>query len=94
MTEETKNLCAQIPTDLHAKVREEQEQRGMTLGQFVEYILKEYFEGGQKMDGVKTIAFQVPAELFQRLKDYLAENKLSQKQFFVDLIEKALAEET
>ena len=28
MAENTKNLCAQIPESLHAKVRQEQEQSG------------------------------------------------------------------
>ena len=35
MTEKTKNLCAQIPESLHAKVRERQEESGQTLGQYI-----------------------------------------------------------
>lgn len=31
MAEEMKNLCAMIPVDLHAKVREQQEASGKTL---------------------------------------------------------------
>ena len=33
MPEKTKNLCAQIPESLHARVREEQERSGKTLGE-------------------------------------------------------------
>ena len=29
--EPTKNLCAQIPESLHAKIREQQEAKGQTL---------------------------------------------------------------
>ena len=38
----------------------------------------------------RTIAFQVPEELFERLKDYLARNGLKQKDFILGLIEREL----
>ena len=38
----------------------------------------------------RTIAFQVPEELFDRLKDYLARNGLKQKDFILGLIEREL----
>lgn len=93
-----KNLCAMIPSDLHARVMEEKEKLELnTLGEYIEQILKEHFEGGQKnMAGTKTLAIQVSEELLQRLKDYLdAEHKrtgrkISQKEFIVGLIETAL----
>ena len=37
---------------------------------------------------------RIPAELFERLKDYLAAHNLKQKQFLVQLIENALDEDT
>ena len=33
MAEETRNLCAQIPSALHARVRQEQEKAGRTLSE-------------------------------------------------------------
>ena len=39
-----KNLCAHIPEALHQRVRQEQEQRGQTLGAYIEAILTEHFE--------------------------------------------------
>ena len=43
-----KNLCAMISTELHAKVIEEKERLEMnTLGDYMEMILKEHFEGGK-----------------------------------------------
>ena len=89
----TRNLCAQIPEELHAKVREEQERLGKTLSEYVGQILKDYFEQkeGKNMNGnTRTLAFQVSEELFERLKAYLTANKLKQKEFVVGLIEKAL----
>ena len=34
-----KNLCAQIDTALHARVRQEQERSGMTLSEYVEQLI-------------------------------------------------------
>ena len=97
--EAKKNLCAMIPAALHARVLEEKEQLGMkTLGEYVEQILKEHFEGGKiTMANMKTLAFQISEELDQRLKNYIAAEKkrgrkISQKDFVIGLIEQALAE--
>ena len=38
----------------------------------------------------RTLAVQIPADLFERLKEYLAVHNLKQKQFLVQLIEKTL----
>ena len=35
MEDKVKNLCAPIPAGLHARVREEQEASGQTLGQYM-----------------------------------------------------------
>ena len=72
--EEKKNLCAPIPLSLHQRLRAEQEQRGQTLSDYITDILREHFEGGARTMNAnnRTIAFQVPEELFGRLKDYLA----------------------
>lgn len=45
---ETRNLCAQIPVDLHAKVIEEKNALGQALSEYITNILKEHFEGGNK----------------------------------------------
>ena len=89
-----KNLCAMIPAELHAKIMVEKEQLELnTLAEYVERIFTENFEGGQiSMKAERTLAVQIPAELFERLKDYLATHNLKQKQFLVQLIENALDE--
>jgi hypothetical protein len=94
-----KNLCAMIPADLHAKVIAEKEQLALsTLGEYVELVLKEHFEGGKTiMAATKTLAFQISEELDQRLKNFIAAEKkrgrkISQKGFVIGLIEQALAE--
>ena len=91
-----KNLCAQIDTALHARVRLEQEQSGQTLSEFVEQLITDYYKmkEGTKMTGdMRTMAIQLPEELFERLKAYLKKNNLKQKQFIIGLIEDALEED-
>ena len=96
--ENTKNLCAQIPESLHARVRSEQEQSGQTLSQYVTMLITEYYnqKEGKKMDGNRTMAFQISEELFQRIKQYLDSEsertgrKLSQREFVLGLIQQSL----
>ena len=100
--EPTKNLCAQIPFALHTKVREEQGKSGMTLSEYVTDVLTQFYnrEGVKSTmeNNTKTLAFQIPEELFQRLKDHLAREKertgkkLSQRDFILGLITQALDE--
>jgi len=97
---ETKNLCAQIPLELHAKVRAEQEKSGLTLGAYITEVLTKFYEKGEsKMnDATRTLAFQIPDELFWRIKDHLTREtertgkRLTQRDFVLGLIEKALDE--
>ena len=91
-----KNLCAMIPADLHARVRQEQEQSGQTLSEFVEQLITDYYKmkENSKMTGdMRTMAIQLPEELFERLKAYLKKNNLKQKQFIIGLIEDVLEED-
>lgn len=86
-----KNLCAMIPAELHARIMAEKEEMELaTLEEYVERIFTEHFEGGGGMKAERTLAVQIPAELFDRLKEYLAAHNLKQKQFLIQLIENAL----
>ena len=102
MAEQTKNLCAQIPLALHTKVREEQEKAGLPLSAYITQLLTQYYdnrrEENKNMNDMKTMAFQIPADLFERLKRHLNREsvrigkKVSQKEFVLNLIQKALDE--
>lgn len=96
---DTRNLCAQIPIDLHTKVMEEKNALGQALSEYITNILNEHFEGGNKtmaITATKTLAFQIPEELDQRIKNFLAAEKertgkkVSQREFVVGLIIQAL----
>ena len=100
---ETKNLCAQIPLELHAQVCEEREKMNMTTSQYITSLLRTYYtayrvqqHGGKTMENNRTMAFQIPEELFQRIKAHLEREtartgrKLTQREFVLGLIEEAL----
>ena len=98
----TKNLCAQIDLDLHQKISEAREQTGQTTSQYITDLLTEYFkmkENGGKTtmaNNSRTMAFQIPEDLFQRIKAHLEREtqrtgrKLTQREFVLGLIEEAL----
>ena len=91
--EERKNLCAMLPVALHTRVRQEQEKAGMTLSDYVETMITEYYEwkDGKIMNGeTRTLAAQIPAELFDRLDRCLKERGIKKKDFLIDIITRAL----
>ena len=103
---ETRNLCAQLPLDLHQRVCEAREQSGLTTAQYITNLLIEYYEmkenGGKTImannNGSRTMAFQIGEDLFQRIKAHLEREtartgrKLTQREFVLGLIEEALNE--
>ena len=97
MAEEKRNLCAQIPISLHSRVRQEQEASGQTLSEYMTQLITEFYrirEEGKNMNTeTRTVAFQVPPELFEEFKAYLQRNHLKQKEFFLACIQRVLAEE-
>ena len=93
--EERKNLCAMLPVALHTRVRQEQEKAGMTLGEYVETMITEYYDwkDGKIMTGeMRTLAAQIPTELFDRLDRYLKERGIKKKDFLINIITRALEE--
>jgi hypothetical protein len=102
---EKKNLCAMIDIDLHQKITEAKDQAGLTTAEYITNLLIEYFEmkenGGNRImtnNNSRTMAFQIPEELFQRIKAHLEREtarigkKLTQREFVLGLIEDALTE--
>ena len=98
-----KNLCAQIDIALHNRVTEEKDRLEMTTSQYIASLLTEYYKmkdenGGINMTGSRTMAFQIPEELFQRIKRHLEREtlrtgkKLTQRDFVLNLITQALDE--
>ncbi len=95
MAEKVKNLCAPIPESLHSQLRARQEESGQTLGQYMTWLITKFYEQEMRpmaKENQRTIAFQVPAELFEQFKAYLKQQGIKQNAFFLDCIQRALAE--
>ena len=99
MAEEKKGITVKIDADLHAEVKAYVESQGLTMAEFVSKALddelhpKMNMNGGTTMEKMRTMAFQVPEDLFQRIKDYLQRNNMTQRQFLISLIEEELDRE-
>lgn len=96
--QEKKGITVKIDADLHAEVRQYLEANNMTMAEFVTQALDDelhpkFQKEDTKMENTRTIAFQVPEDLFQRLKDYLRRNEITQRQLLVTLIEDELERE-
>lgn len=100
---ETRNLCAQLPLDLHQRVCEAREAAGLTTAQYITNLLIEYYEmkenGGNEImanEKTRTMSFQISEELFQRIKAHLEREsarlgrKVTQREFVLGVIEGAL----
>lgn len=92
-TNEKKGVTVKIDAELHAEVKRYIEDHEMTMGDFVALALqnelhpKNNIREDKNMGNMRTLAFQVPEELFQKIKDYLQRNNMTQKQFVIGLIE-------
>ena len=89
---EKKGITVKVDAELHAEVRRYLEAHEMTMGDFVSLALqnelhpKNNIREDKNMGNMRTMAFQVPEELFQKIKDYLQRNNMTQKQFVIGLI--------
>lgn len=94
--DEKKGITVKIDADLHAEVRQYLENHGMTMAEFVTAALKDelhpkiQMKEEKEMGNMRTLAFQVPEDLFQKIKDYLQRNNMTQRQFVIGLIETEL----
>lgn len=89
---EKKGITVKIDAGLHAEVRQYLESHGMTMAKFVTQALQDELHPKinmreeNSMGNMRTLAFQVPEELFQQIKDYLQRNNMTQKEFVIGLI--------
>lgn len=93
-TEEKKGITVKVDAALHAEVRQYLESHGMTMAEFVTLALQDELHPKIQMKedtgSMRTLAFQVPDDLFRRIKEYLQRNSMTQKEFIIGLIEQEL----
>lgn len=91
-----KGITVKVDAALHAEISEYLQNHGMTMTEFVTLALQDELhpkideKEGKNMEKMRTLAFQVPEDLFQRIKDYLHRNNMTQKDFVIGLIEQEL----
>ena len=95
-----KGITVRIPAELHAEVKAYLEAHGMTMGEFITQAVDnelhpkiQITQEDKNMERMRTLAFQVPDSLFQRVKAYLERNHMTQKQFVIGLIESELEQD-
>ena len=92
--EEKKGITVKVDAALHAEVRQYLESHGMTMAEFVTLALQDELHPKIQMKedagSMRTLAFQMPDDLFKRIKEYLQRNNMTQKEFIIGLIETEL----
>lgn len=93
MAADKKGITVKVDADLHAEIRAYLDTHQMTMAEFISLAVEDelhpkYQEKEENtMEKMRTLAFQVPEDLFQRIKDYLHRNNMTQKEFVIGLIE-------
>lgn len=92
---ETKSLCAKISVELHNKVTQCKDDSGLTLNEYVEHLITEYYQMKERTPNMatRTLALQISEELMERIKKHVDKTPhLTQKAFLTEIIIKALNE--
>lgn len=101
MDGEMTNLCVKIPKPVRKQIQDRQDARGCTVDAYMNWMIETFFrmedrimklEQSEQTD-VKTFSFQVPTELVDPFKEYLRKRHLKQREFFLDCIQRAIAED-
>ena len=85
-----------IGAELQGEINAYLEQHGMAMDEFIALSTQDALHPkipeveGKEMENMRTLAFQVPESLFQRVKRYLERNQMTQKAFVLGLIEEEL----
>ena len=90
---EKRGITVKVDAELHAEVKRFIESNNMTMAEFVAQALEDELhpkiqeKEETTMANMRTLAFQVPEDLFQKIKEYLRRNNMTQKEFVIGLIE-------
>jgi len=93
--EETRGITVKVAESLHTKAKQEAEANTQTMSQFIEAVLKFYFnrEEEKEMSGNKrTLAFQVSEEFFAEVQNYIHDHKMKLKDFGITAMRRMMEE--
>ena len=87
---EKKGITVKIDAELHAQVKAFVEEHGLTMAEFVSKALDDELHPKMTQEvnnmETKTLAFQVPIQLYNQIKEYLSRHHMTQKEFVIGLI--------
>lgn len=90
--QDTKGITVRVDPALHAEITEYLREHEMTMGEFIAMAARDELHPKipeaevKEVENMRTLAFQVPESLFQRVKQYLERNQITQKAFVLGLI--------
>lgn len=93
---EKKGITTKVDLEHHAKARQYMSDHGnMNMETFITQAIDSLVNakegtGEVQPEKQRTIAFQVPESVYQKLKDRLKQGKVNQKDFMTELLEKEL----
>lgn len=93
---EKKGITTKVDLEYHTKARQYMSEHGnMNMETFITQAIDSLVNakegtGELQPEKQRTIAFQVPESVYQKLKDRLKRGKVNQKDFMTDLLEKEL----
>ena len=93
---EKKGITTKVDLEHHAKARQYMSDHGnMNMETFITQAIDSLVNAKEGTDGVqpekqRTIAYQVPESVYQKLKDRLKRGKVNQKDFMTALLEREL----
>ena len=71
MAENIKNLCAPIPTELHAQLRQRQEESGQTLSQYMTWLITKFYEEEEKPTCIFLFSMKAVLRIFLFLTEII-----------------------
>ena len=93
---EKKGITTKVDLEHHAKARQYMSEHGnMNMETFITQAIDSLVNAKEETEGVqsekqRTIAFQVPESVYQKLKERLKRGKVNQKDFMTGLLEREL----
>ena len=93
--EETRGITVKVAESLHTKAKQEAEANTQTMSQFIEAVLKFYFNREEEKGmntNKRTLAFQVSEEFFTEVQDYIHAHKMKLKDFGVAAMRRMMDE--
>ncbi len=94
--EETRGITVKVRESLHGKAKQETEETGQTMSQFIEKVLEHYFNRSEEKEmsntNKRTLAFQVDADFYEEVQAFIKARGMKLKDFGITAMKRMLDE--